>query len=311
MTPSKESNPEVRTRRLWISDISSTLALREFEPTLRKISQFNNLVTGRPQVLEAMYDAEEKYYRLFGDGDFSNATVGMFNDPRVTPDDGEVLKSVYNSFVRERSVTRSAYDSLRLFTNLGTCIYCNLAPPDTLDHLMPKSLFPILCLLPINLVGSCDPCNRRWNSSLLRRRESFHPILSTVDLGDIAAAEVASLNPLQIRFSFTGHAALGSADLDRIAKQAGHLKLGQRMILSATDAIVEIVGFVRQMNAMGLPPANIEKDLRSHISQYRTDDMSEAVKYKVCNCLISSDEFLGGQFEGLDVGIPFPPFWVD
>jgi 5-methylcytosine-specific restriction endonuclease McrA len=52
------------------------------------------------------------------------------------------------------------YDAIKLLPKHGVCPFCDHRPVSTLDHFLPKRLFPALAVTPDNLVGACADCNR-------------------------------------------------------------------------------------------------------------------------------------------------------
>jgi hypothetical protein len=55
---------------------------------------------------------------------------------------------------------RHVYDAIKLLPKQGICPFCDHRPVSTLDHLLPKGLFPVLAVTPDNLVGTCADCNK-------------------------------------------------------------------------------------------------------------------------------------------------------
>ena len=49
--------------------------------------------------------------------------------------------------------------------NNHACPYCNVATVDTLDHVLPKKIYPEFSVLAQNLVPSCSRCNREKSST--------------------------------------------------------------------------------------------------------------------------------------------------
>lgn len=87
------------------------------------------------------------------------------SDSRVAMLDGLSSKHVYGlydtHFVPRRSAGRRYYDELKTRAFQGRCLYCQLGVADTLDHFLPKSLYPFLCVSPVNLVPCCQRCNKK------------------------------------------------------------------------------------------------------------------------------------------------------
>jgi hypothetical protein len=55
---------------------------------------------------------------------------------------------------------RHIYDAIKLLPKHGICPFCDHRPVSTLDHVLPKRLFPTLAVTPDNLVGACADCNK-------------------------------------------------------------------------------------------------------------------------------------------------------
>lgn len=76
--------------------------------------------------------------------------VGM-----ATADDFEWL---YEARLVKSRPGRKYYTMLRDANN-ERCALCNVRPATTLDHHLPKSVFPVLVVTPDNLIPACETCN--------------------------------------------------------------------------------------------------------------------------------------------------------
>lgn len=88
------------------------------------------------------------------------------------------LKNLYTShMVPSGKPARTFYDRIKLSAELGICPFCGFGHVNTLDHFLPKSKFPLISILPINLVPCCADCNKGKTSRVARRAEqlSLHP----------------------------------------------------------------------------------------------------------------------------------------
>ncbi|MCZ4103410.1 HNH endonuclease [Streptomyces sp. H39-C1] len=79
----------------------------------------------------------------------------------------KVLEGVYTDrMVRERSPGRRIYEALRGTTDdegrrrENRCPLCGEGLVTTLDHHLPKSHYPLLSVVPVNLVPACGDCNK-------------------------------------------------------------------------------------------------------------------------------------------------------
>ncbi len=57
------------------------------------------------------------------------------------------------------------------------CLLCNADRPTSLDHVLPKTTHPTLSVLPLNLIGACETCNRRKSTTSLAdpEKQFVHP----------------------------------------------------------------------------------------------------------------------------------------
>ncbi len=80
---------------------------------------------------------------------------------------GEDLKKNYTSRMARKDVpARAVYDALKILPRNNRCPFCNYGSVETLDHVLPKQIYPGFSVKPTNLVGSCDRCNRlKWEAA--------------------------------------------------------------------------------------------------------------------------------------------------
>lgn len=74
---------------------------------------------------------------------------------------GEEMETLYTgTLARLESTARLYYDAIRASAPNDICPYCGQRTVDSLDHYLPKSLYPALAVTPINLVPACSACNK-------------------------------------------------------------------------------------------------------------------------------------------------------
>ncbi len=74
---------------------------------------------------------------------------------------GTEMETLYTgTLARLESTARPYYDAIRASAPNEICPYCGQRTVDTLDHYLPKSVFPALAVTPINLVPACSACNK-------------------------------------------------------------------------------------------------------------------------------------------------------
>lgn len=113
------------------------------------------------------------------------------------------------------------------------CLLCSAARPGTLDHFLPKDVFPTLSLLSANLIAACADCNHRKGTLAEAdpARQFVHPYLDVIpaDVTFLRATVVADgvLSPV---FEIADAAGLGGNLLDRLRWQFSELRLNQAYV---------------------------------------------------------------------------------
>lgn len=74
---------------------------------------------------------------------------------------GAEMETLYTgTLARLESTARPYYDAIRASAPNDICPYCGQRTVDSLDHYLPKSIYPALAVTPINLVPACSACNK-------------------------------------------------------------------------------------------------------------------------------------------------------
>ncbi|MGW3073918.1 HNH endonuclease [Kitasatospora sp. NPDC001132] len=90
---------------------------------------------------------------------------------------GPLINSYSSRMVPERSPGRSFYDQLLAGAPDGRCTLCGHGLAATLDHQLPKTLYPLLAVAPLNLVPACRDCNsnKRELAPASAEEQTLHP----------------------------------------------------------------------------------------------------------------------------------------
>ena len=78
---------------------------------------------------------------------------------------------------------RHIYNAIKGLPKHGICPFCDHRTVSTLDHILPKRLFPTFAVAPDNLVGACADCNRAKRSSAptMPGDTVLHPYFDDID----------------------------------------------------------------------------------------------------------------------------------
>lgn len=123
----------------------------EITKSKRNEQEKANLKTLRPVIKSRYHDYEENSQEL---SDISC-------DNNFSSSDKELLCNCYKSRSRKMAKIRVEIKELQTDTLKKLCPYCGIGKPDTLDHYLPKGIFPEFSILGINLIPCCPTCNTK------------------------------------------------------------------------------------------------------------------------------------------------------
>jgi hypothetical protein len=71
------------------------------------------------------------------------------------------MVSIYDQRMAGKSGPgRPIYDQIKMLPTQDRCPFCDHRNVSTLDHILPKTLYPSLAVTPLNLVAACMDCNK-------------------------------------------------------------------------------------------------------------------------------------------------------
>ena len=110
------------------------------------------------------------------------------------------------------------------------CLLCASDRPTSLDHVLPKAKHPALSVLPTNLIGACEPCNRRKLSTCLAdpEKQFIHPYYDTLpqDIAWLQCTPLSADGHLAPSFRVEGAPGMDQELARRLQWQFGRLHLG-------------------------------------------------------------------------------------
>ena len=97
---------------------------------------------------------------------------------------------------------REIYDQIKLLPEGDRCPLCDQRNVSTLDHFLPKSVYPIYAVTPINLVGVCSDCNNKKSSIVPTNAEDtlLHPYFDDMSDHQWLFARVVEKVPVALTF---------------------------------------------------------------------------------------------------------------
>ncbi|MDN3628641.1 MULTISPECIES: HNH endonuclease [Vibrio] len=152
------------------------------------------------------------------------------------------LKDLYSAqMVPSSKPSRKYYDELKLAAPLGICPFCGFGHVYTLDHYLPKAKYPLISILPINLVPSCSDCNKgkSANTASNAGKLCMHPYF---DHGHFINeqwlyANVIETEPVTIVFFVAPPSAWNPIDKQRVLAHFSDFDLAKRFSVQAANEL--------------------------------------------------------------------------
>ena len=163
---------------------------------------------------------------------------------------GKQLMNVYEYGMRDtQSCGRAVYDMIRGLPADNLCPFCGHRKIVGLDHILPKSKYPVFSVVPHNLVGICGPCNQLKGdiAPTSRCNGVIHPYFEDIDKIQWLHAEVNEQHPAAVEFLVKPVECWSDALNERVANEFQMLKLE---ILYSDQAASEM--------------SSIQRDLQEH-----------------------------------------------
>lgn len=152
------------------------------------------------------------------------------------------LTTVYSTHMVGRAKpARAIYDSLLSRAPLGRCPFCGMGHASTLDHYLPKTKYPQLSVVPLNLVPSCKDCNTGKSIAVSSTAgdQSLHPYYDHQSFVDEQwlYAEVMHTAPATIRFYVQAPTHWDDISKARVQSHFRDFKLAARYSVEASSQI--------------------------------------------------------------------------
>lgn len=190
----------------------------------------------------------------------------------VGPVTKDELKDLYDTHLSKASgVARSVYGRIRNAVPNNRCPLCGVGSVAHCDHHLPKSKYPDLAILPMNLVPACHFCNdkKRAKFPVNAGQQTFHPYFDQHLLLDAwVCATLNSGPPPVLVFSTQPPAMWPAQDKARVQRHFDACGLGITFTTNANDELPIIRDrLIMQANHGGVAAVqqflNEERDLHS------------------------------------------------
>ncbi|MFD9047954.1 HNH endonuclease signature motif containing protein [Streptomyces zaomyceticus] len=114
------------------------------------------------------------------------STLHLLNPAHFSPlpekeHDKKALIAMYDQRMQKEQPGRPVYDEAR--NRKGKCPICGVGRVRQVDHHLPKSIYPYLATVPINLLPICGDCNyeKRNKAPTRYAEQALHPYFDDID----------------------------------------------------------------------------------------------------------------------------------
>ena len=261
----------------------------------------NDLSTRLNAITPQLNIAVQDYNLKASSGDLFQIQPFSGNDDSIVT--GQIkkneLKGLYTShMVPAKKPARRYYDQIKMLAPLNICPFCGFGHVSTLDHYLPKAKFPLLSILPNNLVPSCIDCNKGKSAGVAttKHEQCLHPYF---DQGHFVNeqwlfSEVEESSPASIIFRVFPPTHWSNNDKQRIERHFTDFKLGTRFKIQAATELPVLKGELEydyQINQLGgVKQALQRKFIASsvlHVNWWKT---------AMYQALANNDWYCGGGF---------------
>ncbi|WUT01652.1 HNH endonuclease (plasmid) [Streptomyces sp. NBC_00708] len=210
----------------------------------------NTRDTERRQLLVAAGDSVEDAGTRFRDAAQEGALHDLQSEffPMQGVSAGNAVRWVYkNGMVEGKG--RAIYDQLMRAPLHERCPLCGHGTVTTLDHFLPKKLFPALCVDPLNLVPACAECNHAKGEKVPLSAETtlLHPYLDRIDQDRWLDARIVESSPLWLEFFVSPPSSWEQVLVRRTQYHFKRFRLAERF---AAQANRTLAGIRRQLTSL-------------------------------------------------------------
>lgn len=151
---------------------------------------------------------------------------------------------------------RLYYDKIRSLSK--KCPFCGFGQVYTLDHYLPKSIFPIFSILPYNLVPCCRDCNTKKGNKCVTSIDiqTLHPYYDDILSKRLVFAKIIKQNPMSIKF-YVKH--INKIYENRVKAHFQIYELSKRFAIEAAERINELN--IKFMTNSNISTSDIKQEL--------------------------------------------------
>ncbi|MDX2291812.1 MULTISPECIES: HNH endonuclease [Streptomyces] len=238
--------------------------------------------------------AGDRYRQAAQQGILHELDSREFTVPGLTPD--ELVRWVYeNGMVGSRD-GRALYEQIRGAAPDQRCPLCGHGVVKTLDHFLPKRMFPALCVDPLNLVPACTDCNHIKGEHAPTGAETtlLHPYLDRIDEDSWLDAQVVHNSPSWVAFFVSPPPDWAEVLVERTRYHFTLFTLAEVFALQANRTVSNIRYTLTAMLAAG--GSAMVRDYLASEAETRLVDRPNGWEGVTYRALAHDDAFCSGAF---------------
>lgn len=209
----------------------------------------------------------------------------------------EKLIGIYeNRLLNKKNNGRIHYDTIFMSAPNGKCPYCSQRIVKTLDHYLPKSIYPLYSITPINLVPSCSDCNKdkRISSPSNSEEESLHPYYDDIENENWLKVKLHNVKPLTLEYFVLPQIAWSELLNKRVEF---HFKAYDLNTLFCIHALEEFENIKSQLENLFVIKG--KEELKDHLFDcYKSRENANKNSWQTAfyEGLFTNESFLNGEF---------------
>ena len=195
-----------------------------------------------------------------------------------------------------RGAARAVYDAIKNAAPNKLCPLCSIGSVAHIDHHLPKSRYPDLSVLPLNLVPSCHFCNdtKRARFPATAGEQTFHPYYDAHLLTQQwISARLDYGTPLVVVFLISPPANWSATDQQRVAHHFAICGLITSFGTNANSSLVSLkrrLGQLHERGGVGEVKAYLEEERDCH------GDKPNSWQHVFYQALAADSWFVNGGF---------------
>jgi len=161
-------------------------------PSIDDIALLDSIIAERRNPNKTFFEGyKPAWVNRYEEYENNNGNPEVVSSSTIVASDKNKFINLYEN--HKGVITKEIIELLREH-ELSYCPFCSgLGVPDTLDHFLPKDIYPEYSIFSKNLIPSCDSCNRAKSTKVLDangEKMFFHPYYDEIKDEDIYILDI-------------------------------------------------------------------------------------------------------------------------